>query len=158
APIVDGHDVTTMLILLAMGESGPKAADNKAWSKAMDWLKKHAPSDETQPLALRVLVALQSGDGGETRRAVKLLRATQEANGGWSQKKGRPADALATGQALYALGAAGASSDDSAVQQAWGFLAAAQRKDGSWLVESRNPNSHPPVISYFATGWATLGL
>lgn len=67
-------------------------------------------------------------------------------------------DALATGQALYALGTAGAGGDDPAVRRGWYYLAAAQQKDGSWLVQSRNPNAHPPVISYFATDWATLGL
>ena len=70
----------------------------------------------------------------------------------------RPSDALATGQALYALGVIGVSGADPAVWRAWNFLAATQRKDGSWLIQSQNPNSHPPVISYFGTGWATLGL
>src|SRR4051812_39410366 len=55
-PLVDGDDVATMLILLAMDEKGSEAA-GKALQKALDWLEQAPRRDETQPLALRAMVA-----------------------------------------------------------------------------------------------------
>jgi hypothetical protein len=157
APLVDGHDTTTLQILLALSD---KAATRnpQAWNKARKWLKDAPPRDEIQPLALRILVAERARDAREVERQVTLLRKKQQANGGWSQKLGLGTDALATGQALYALAAAGVAANDPAVDRARGFLATTQRPDGSWLVHTQNPNSHDPVISYVGTGWATLGL
>lgn len=37
-------------------------------------------------------------------------------------------------------------------------LSSNQQDHGSWLVHTRNPNSHDVIISFYGTGWATLGL
>ena len=75
----------------------------------------------------------------------------------------RSSDAYATGQALYALSAAGVKNDRLEIQRAVSFLAASQRKDGSWPMISRGhpgvkPFTNPVPITYFGTAWATLGL
>ncbi len=157
-PLVDGADVMTPLILLALGDD-VAARSPQAWAKALAWLKETPTRAETQPLVMRTLVAARAGDRAEVARLVTLLRTRQQANGGWSQKPDLATDALATGQALYGLAAAGAAPNDPAVRRARGFLATTQRPDGSWLVQPRNLKyGHPPVISYVGTGWATLGL
>src|SRR5262249_34665479 len=73
------------------------------------------------------------------------------------QIKDRASDALATGQALVALAAAG-SARDEAVQRAWSFLLKTQRDDGSWLVPTRVAKGHDVIIRYNGSGWATIGL
>ncbi len=74
-----------------------------------------------------------------------------------SNHRDLPCDAVATGQALMAIGRVGGSPE--AVRRAWSYLAATQQVDGSWAVHTRNPNTKSDrVISYFGTAWATLGL
>lgn len=157
-PVIDDHDSMTMLILLAMDDSGPNGKNGDSWVRAVKWLKETPARDETETLALRLLVAGKCGDKEERERYVALLRGRQQKDGGWNQKNDLATDAVATGQALYALGASGISADDPDVRQAWGYLASTQQDDGSWQLHSRNPNAKGFVISYFGTGWATLGL
>ncbi len=156
-PLVDGDDVATMLILLAMDKKGTDAV-GKARRKALEWLE-HAPRrDETQPLALRAMVAARYGDGGEAQGSATRLRGRQAEDGGWSQVAGRSSDALATGQVLCALVAAGEAHDSPTIGRAWRFLLASQRDDGSWLVKTRTPKGHDEIVTYYGTGWATIGL
>jgi hypothetical protein len=157
-PLVDGHDSMTMLILAALGNSDLNEQNREGRERALRWLKETPIRQQSQPLALRILVAVQSADKDEVSRDVELLRGLQQSDGGWNQLAGLATDALATGQALYALNAAGAGPDDSAVRRACRFLTTTQQQDGSWLVHTRNPNSHDPVISYYGTAWAILGL
>jgi hypothetical protein len=73
-------------------------------------------------------------------------------------------DAYATGQALYALHAAGIPRTDAAVQQGLEFLVRTQTPDGNWKMLSRpDPKSGKPAeflvpITYAAAAWATLGM
>ena len=158
APLVDGDDVATSLILLALDPAPDTDAAREGRRKALEWLGKTAARDETQPLALRTLVAARSGLADLAKASADRLRARQREDGGWAQVDGRPSDALATGQALCALAAVGESGDGALVRRAWRFLLGSQKGDGSWLVKTRNPNSHDVIISYYGTGWATLGL
>jgi hypothetical protein len=157
-PLVDGHDAMTMLIVTALGNGELNGKNRDARDRAVGWLKEAPAREESQPIILRLLVAVQSGDKDEISRNVELLRSKQEEDGGWQQVASHGTDALATGQALYALSASGASSDDPAVRRAWKFLVSTQAEDGSWLVHTRNPNGHDPIPSFYGTGWATLGL
>jgi hypothetical protein len=156
-PLVDGDDVATMLVLLAIDGKETEAL-GKARRNALEWLGKAPRRDETQPLALRAMVAARYGDGGEAQKAAARLRERQAEDGGWSQIEGRPSDALATGQALYALVAAGEAHDGPAIRRARTFLLGGQRDDGSWLVKTRTPKGHDEIVTYYGTGWATLGL
>jgi hypothetical protein len=150
-PIIDGTDSITMLVLLATD------GDTKTRQRALKWLKSAPERAETQSLALRALVAHRSGDREEAGRYVARLGELQQTSGGWSQTKDLPCDAVATGQALMAIGAVGGSPE--MVRLAWNYLASTQQPDGSWAVHTRNPNTKSDnVISYFGTAWATLGL
>ncbi len=156
-PLTDGDDVATMLVLLATGARDAKDAPESR-RRALEWLDKSPPRDETQPLALRVAVAARFGDFGKARESLDRLKGRQRDDGGWSQVEGRPSDALATGQALYALASAGEPLDGPAIRRARLFLLESQQDDGSWSVKTRSPKGEDEIISYYGTGWATLGL
>ena len=157
-PLVDGDDVTTMLILLSLRRKPQSDSDREVRRRSLKWLKTSAPRKETQPIALRVAILARYGTASASRQATRELLARQNTDGGWSQTTDRPSDALATGEALYALSRAGGITHQSAIEKAWTFLTSTQRDDGSWLVHTRNPKGHDEVISYFGTGWATVGL
>ena len=76
-PLVDGDDVATMLILLAMDEKDTDAV-GKARRKALEWLERAPRRDETQPLALRAMVAARFGNG---RRGAEVRRPAPGAAG-----------------------------------------------------------------------------
>ena len=156
-PLVDGDDVATMLILLTMDQKETDAV-GKARRRALEWLERAPRRDETQPLALRTMVAARFGKGDEAQKSAARLRERQDGDGGWSQVAGRPSDALATGQALCALVAAGEAHDSRAIRRALQFLLASQKDDGSWPVKSRTPKAHDEIVTYYGTGWATIGL
>jgi squalene-hopene/tetraprenyl-beta-curcumene cyclase len=107
APLIDSHDVVTMQILLAMGDGGPAGKHRDAWDRGWKWLQETPLRDETQPIAYRLLIASRCRNQGGVQKGVEQLRTRQQADGGWSQKPQLATDALATGQALFALGAAG---------------------------------------------------
>lgn len=160
APLVDGHEGLTLMTLLALDPKDPSPAVQESRKKALNWLKETPSRDENQLVAYRLLAAVAAvaaEDASEVQKRVEQLRAAQSSDGGWSQVKDRRPDALATGQALYALAAAGVSPDDDAVVRARSWLTRTQRDDGSWLVKTRG-KSNDVVISYYGTGWAALGL
>jgi hypothetical protein len=157
-PLADGDDGFTMFIALSLDPAHDTPATREARRRALHWLRASPPRAETQQLALRIIVESRFGTAAAAKPWVRQLLGQQNADGGWSQAKERPSDALATGQALYALGTAGTGADDPAVRRAWGYLLGSQRADGSWRVRSRNPTMHVRIISYVGTGWATLGL
>jgi hypothetical protein len=107
APLVDDHDSITMLILTAMDHGDPNQRIHESWERAVRWLNQIPVREQSQSLALRTLVAAQSEDKDSVLRHVQQLRGLQRDDGGWSQIAGLSTDALATGQALYAFGAAG---------------------------------------------------
>jgi acylphosphatase len=160
-PVVDADDVTTMWALLALAGREQTGAVKDAWPAARDralaWLQETTGSDSNQALVLRVLIKQRFGKMEEVRPLVKQLLEQQHPDGGWGQIQDRASDALATGQALVALAAAG-SARDEAVQRAWGFLLKTQRDDGSWQVPTRVAKGHDVIISYNGSGWATIGL
>jgi hypothetical protein len=156
-PVVDGDDVATMFITQALDRAKHDPALESARRQAVRWLQEVVPRPETQPIALRLVVAAKF-DPLKVQPLVTRLLGRQNGDGGWSQIDSRPSDALATGQALYALLSAGVPPDSPSVRYAIRFLLRTQRKDGSWFVKTRNPNSHDVIISYYGTGWATLGL
>jgi squalene cyclase len=182
-PVGDITEVRTMLALAAAHDKG--LADTAPWTSARDkalaWLRKHKFLDQNQSLNLRVLVAQRFGKPEEVQALVKQLLEQQEADGGWSQtrqnatealkdyegkKTGpapaipekRPSDALATGQAIYALTRAGLDPEQPALQRALAYLVRTQTKDGSWRVPIRSQKNSGTALSHYGTGWAALGL
>ncbi len=90
-------------------------------------------------------------------------------DGGWAQTEYRSSDAYATGEALYALRAAGVSTDSRAYRRGVRYLLQTQLDDGSWWVRTRAlptqnhfesgfPHGADQFISAAATHWATQAL
>jgi ankyrin repeat protein len=99
----------------------------------------------------------------------KLLLSLQQESGAWSQRPGLPADAYATGKALYTLAETGFPTSDPRFRRGIDWLLSTQAKDGSWYVPSRSvkfqpyfesgfPYGHDQWISATATAWAGLAI
>ena len=85
----------------------------------------------------------------------------QNADGGWGWLLEGDSDALATGQALYALSYMEPAIRREAVQRAREFLEKTQQPDGSWQVPSTlaDQNDKPIEVSNdWGTAWAVIGL
>jgi ankyrin repeat protein len=121
--------------------------------KALQWLVTHQPH-ATEDRVYQLRGALWAGADQSTRQTMATaLKATQEADGGWSSLDGRSSDAYSTGQVLVALhDAAGLDAGDPAWRPGIEYLLKTQTSDGSWHVVSR---LHPPAVvspPYFETG------
>ena len=167
-PIIDVSEVQTMQALLALTAAHDTGlVDDAAWTSARDralvWLKKSTFLDQNQSLNMRLLVAHRF-NREEVQPLVRQLLEQQNADGGWSQTRDRPSDAMATGQTLYALTTAGVSSPDLAVQRAQAYLIGEQTapsgkdKAGGFFQVNSRVGSKNIMTSTFGTGWATLGL
>src|SRR5262249_45982448 len=76
-------------------------------ARARGYLRQTVPAN-TQDEAFKLLGLVWSGAGGrDTARQAARLTALQRSDGGWAQLPSMDPDAFATGQALYALNAAG---------------------------------------------------
>jgi len=102
--------------------------------------------------------------------AAKALAVAQRPDGGWSQLPSMGSDAYATGEALYALNAAGKMpAADPVYAKGVKYLLNTQAADGSWHVKTRSiwiqpyfesgfPYGHDQWISAAGTSWATMAL
>lgn len=172
-PIWESRETLALWALLAWEPrvpSDPKeavAARDKR-EKAAEWLSKAKATETVQATALRLLLDVRTGKSAEqTQAGVVRLLQRQNSDGGWSQVEDLPSDAFTTGQVLWVLSFAGVKNDRSEIARAVAFLVANQREDGSWRMTSRNhpgvkttrnPIRNPVPITYFGSGWATLGL
>ncbi len=165
-PVIDISEVLTMQALLVLATAHDKGyVDAGQWAtsrdRALEWLRKTKLSDRHQTLALNVLVSQRFGKPEDVQTLVKKLREQQHADGGWSQLKELPSDALATGQTLYVLALVGGAEQQPAIGRAQAFLVRTQLKGGSWWVPTRNAESKNRVgqaSSHYGSGWATVGL
>ncbi|HEV3028395.1 MAG TPA: prenyltransferase/squalene oxidase repeat-containing protein [Planctomycetota bacterium] len=163
-PIQDTDDVITMLGMLALSSGEPSSLDPQALKKSQDqalsWLKAATSEHHPQSTALRLVIFQSCGMKERVEPLATQLLREQREDGGWSQVEGFPSDALATGQALYALAACGIPRKHEAIQRGRTYLARTQRDDGSWLVLSRIPTNKgkDAIPSYFGSAWAVLGL
>ncbi len=140
-------------------------------AKAAAWLAKANPVT-TQERAFRLLGLAWSGEAtaATVEHAAKALAATQREDGGWNQLSGMGSDAYATGQALYALNAAGKMPvTDPTYKKGVQYLLNSQFPDGSWHVKTRSiwiqpyfesgfPHGQDQFISSAGTAWATMAL
>ena len=167
-PIVDDRPTAAALVALSLAstklEGESAAAAKAAWTKSLAFLNEQkGDAAELQFHVLRLWLQVKAGDPG-VAAAVERVRKLQNADGGWSQGKGLPGDAGATGQTLYVLAVAGQKPDDAAIQKARAFLVKTQRGDGSWLMKSRPKDPEKKTaknlepITYAGTSWALLGL
>jgi Squalene-hopene cyclase C-terminal domain len=161
-PVEDTTEVRTMQSLLALSMMQDRGLLDDTWTpsrdRALAWLRKTKLSDEHQSLVFQVLTAKRFGKPDEVEVLVKRLLEQQKEDGGWAQDNERSSDALATGQSLYALAAAGVDPRQTSVQNALAFLTQTQTKDGSWNVPYRSQKNSGRAISHYGTGWAAIGL
>jgi hypothetical protein len=169
-PVHASKDVQTSWLLLAISHPIRARAAEDPWKvqreAAIEWLAHNPPADNTQALAMRVLVHERLGRPSvDTGPLVESLLKQQNDDGGWSQTKEMKSDAYATGLALYVLSGQKAKGLDVTVRRAQVFLVDTQQPDGSWLMTSRRaePTGPGPArdlrpIKVVGTAWGTIGL
>ena len=105
----------------------------------------------------------------EIAKEKTALIGLQRRDGGWGQMPTLDADAYATGQALYALHAAGMAPRATTYQKGADYLLRTQLDDGTWFVRTRAfgiqpyfetgfPHGRSQFISTTATAWAAIAL
>jgi N-acyl-D-amino-acid deacylase len=163
----------TALAMSALPKYGFRSKDSAkvkiALARGKEWLLENAPETmEDRIFRLRGLVHAKASKK-EIGAARNLLLAEQKPEGSWSQVLGKPGDAYATGSALISLRIAGLKTDDPVYKKAVKYLLDAQKKDGSWIVQTRSrpiqtffdngdAGGKSQFISMSATSWATLAL
>ncbi len=138
--------------------------------RARQWLWK-ATAEDTDSRIYQLLGLAWAGESPEKLATLaRELVARQRTDGGWGQLPGLPADAYATGQAIYALRvAAGMKRTDEPVDRGLRFLLGTQLADGTWYVRRRAfpfqptmnsgfPHGRDSWVSAAATSWAVMAL
>ena len=172
-PMNTGMYQTAALAIYALKTYGPpseKADTGKVIARAAAWLEGAKPAT-TQDQAFHLMgLAWSNAKIASVAAAVKALSATQRLDGGWSQLPTMGSDAYATGQALYALNAAGKmQATDPVYANGVKYLLRTQAADGSWHVKTRSiwiqpyfesgfPYGHDQWISAAGTSWAAMAL
>jgi ankyrin repeat protein len=138
-------------------------------ARARTFLEKSEP-DDTQDRAFKLLGLVWSGaPAHQIEKEKAALMALQRSNGGWGQMPTLDPDAYATGQALYALHAAGMAPTATTYRKGADYLLRTQLEDGTWFVPTRAfpiqpyfetgfPHGRSQFISTAATGWAAIAL
>jgi hypothetical protein len=171
-PMNSGDLQTTALAIYSLRHFTPaagKADTEKALMRAAAWLENAKPGT-TQERAFRVMGLVWANASARViERAAGALAATQRSDGGWNQLPGMGSDAYATGQALYALNAAGMHATEAVYQKGVEYLLSTQAADGSWHVMTRSiwiqpyfdsgfPYGPDQWISAAGTAWASIAL
>jgi ankyrin repeat protein len=131
--------------LRAEGEAGIR--------RARQWLVTASPAS-TEDATFRLLGLEWAGAAAaEVAAASADLWKLQKPAGGWAELPDYPADAYSTGEALYALHAAGTPADAALWRKGLRYLMATQAPEGTWRVHTRmlSPASVSPA--YFSTGF-----
>lgn len=149
--------VSSMWSVLALEDSGEVVGDGR-FDSAID--EPNNPAS-TEWYAMRLVLDTLRDNKEAKAGWIDELRGLQQSDGGWGWLITDPSDALATGQALYALRFAGLPKDDPAVVHAVQFLANTQNDDGSWTVLGTKENAKDraeETAIYWGTCWAVIGL
>jgi ankyrin repeat protein len=121
--------------------------------RARNWLLSHQPRATEERVDQLLGAYWAAADHASLLRMAAGLKATQQADGGWSSLDGRSSDAYSTGETLYALHQAGGIAvSDVAWQRGIDYLLRTQAPDGSWHVTSRLHPPAPVSPPYFETG------
>ena len=172
-PMNSGVYQTTALAVYSLKMYGPpaeKSDTDKAIARAAAWLEAGKPST-TQDRAFQLLgLAWSNAKPSSIAAAAKSLADTQRPDGGWNQLASMGSDAYATGEALYALNAAGRMpASDRVYAKGVRYLLNTQAADGTWHVKTRSiwiqpyfesgfPYGTDQWISAAGTSWATIAL
>lgn len=171
-PLEDSHFTATALSLQGLqfyaGQDGAKDLAERI-PRARKWLLK-AEAKTNEDRVFRLLGLVWAGAGKtDVQRLARELKSKQRPDGGWAQLPDRKSDSYATGQALFALKAAGMRVGDGSYQKGCRYLLKTVKSDGSWLVTTRSkaiqkffdsgfPHERSQFISICGTCWATLAL
>ena len=145
------------------------AANSAALLRAPRWLETAQPLDHEDRVFRLLGLVWVDGSKAVREAALRELLETQRKDGGWAQTEYRSSDAYATGEALFALRAAGVAADSRVYRRGVRYLLKTQLADGSWLVRTRAhptqnyfesgfPHGADQFISAAATNWATQAL
>jgi hypothetical protein len=172
-PPLTGSSITaTALAIRALRAYAPPSRHDEMQTRAMrglDFLRRATPRD-TQDRAFRLLGLVWGGaTPTEIAEARTALLALQRQDGGFGQWPTMDTDAYATGQALYALHAAGVTASDPHYKKGTDYLLRTQLEDGTWFVRTRAfgfqpyfetgfPHGRSQFISTVATSWASIAL
>jgi ankyrin repeat protein len=138
-------------------------------ARAREFLRAAVPAS-TQDEAFKLMGLVWSRvPASEVTAQARRVLALQRQDGGWAQLATMAPDAYATGEALFALHASGASPASSAYQKGVTYLLRTQLQDGTWFVRSRAfgfqpyfesgfPHGPDQFISASATAWAVMAL
>src|SRR3989442_8491805 len=157
-PTESGPLTTTAVALRAIklySIPGRREEFEERVARAKRWLlSAKAFSQEERSMQLNGL-ADAGASASERAPFVKALKAAQNPDGSWSQLPGLPAEAYATGEALYALHVSGdVPAKDPAYEKGVQWLLRNQLGDGSWFVPTRAVPVQPHTFeSGFAHGW-----
>ena len=153
-----GPFATTAVALRAMrlyAIPGRREEFEERFGRAKRWLlSAKATSEEERAMQLNGL-ADAGATASERSPFVKALKAAQSPDGSWSQLPSIPAEAYATGEALYALHVSGGvPTSDPVYQKGVRWLLRNQLDDGSWFVPTRAVPVQPHTFeSGFPHGW-----
>src|SRR5688572_4800902 len=151
-----------------------KAQADAAVARARAFLESRTPRD-TEERTYQLLGLRWAGAPTSARQTLaRALKATQQADGGWSSLPGRESDVYSTGQALVALhDGGGVAIIDTSFQRGIDYLLRTQAADGTWRMASRlnppaplsppyfdagYPGEHDQFISMSGAGWAVMAL
>lgn len=171
-PLTFDDFTTTAYAIYALNQYTPDAQreDSEARiARARSWLLEARPQT-TQERAFHLLGLAWSKAGRDALdRAARGLQSLQHKDGGWSQLSAMPADAYATGMALYALYEGGIPVNHSSYRSGLRYLLDTQAGDGTWHVKARSlpiqpyfesgyPYGHDQWISAAGTAYATMAI
>ena len=135
------------------GHSSQKTDIQARVARARNWLVSHQPHATEERVDQLLGAHWAASEEGTRQKMAAALKATQQADGGWSSLDGRVSDAYSTGQALLALHeAAGVPVTDRSWQRGIDYLLRTQAADGTWHVVSRLHPPAPVSPPYFETG------
>lgn len=146
---------------------GLKVEFDERVARAAAWLEAAEPLT-TEDRTMQILGIVWADRNAPANR-VRQLIAKQRPDGGWGQTDNLPADAYATGEALWALHESGTPVSDSVYRHGVDFLLRTQQNDGTWHVVSRAlgfqpyfqsgfPYDHDQWISQAGTAMASIAL
>ncbi len=99
----EGAEVSTLWAALALNTIPEMEGATASRDKALKWLQQAKPGKSTEWLAVRILVEQKIDQLKNVNKYIELLRKRQNEDGGFGWMEGDTSDALATGQALYAI-------------------------------------------------------
>jgi ankyrin repeat protein len=149
-PLEDGgfsHTAKGIRALRLYQIPGRKSEFDDRIARAATWLEQAEPRT-TEDRTMQILGIAWAGRKPPSNRVQELV-AKQRSDGGWGQTDSLPADAYATGEALWALHESGMPVSDPVCRRGVDYLLSAQQEDGTWHVVTRAFSFQP----YFQSGF-----